>query len=165
MNDILSLARRINEREEVIDRLRKLSLSKACETITEAVLQGQDLLRAKAALPHGQWLPWLARHCPRVGEREAQRYMRVASNPARVSDLVKAGSLRGALALLEEGEPTKGEKDVRRWPPYIEAIGRLSKLAGYCERCPIEKWPAEGVDKFREEMLPIAQKLWPDKFQ
>jgi Protein of unknown function (DUF3102) len=39
---------------------------------------GADLLRAKAQLPHGEWLPWLQVKCPRIHERTARNYMRVA---------------------------------------------------------------------------------------
>lgn len=38
---------------------------------------GEALLEAKAAIPRGEWLPWLREHC-RLEESNAQFYMRVA---------------------------------------------------------------------------------------
>ena len=66
---------------------------------------GELLLRAKAELEHGDWLPWLTVHCPAIRERTAQGYMRVArewsaleAKAPRVADL----PLRQALALLAD---------------------------------------------------------------
>ena len=66
---------------------------------------GELLLRAKATLEHGDWLPWLTEHCPAIRERTAQGYMRVArewsaleAKAQRVADL----PLRQALALLAD---------------------------------------------------------------
>ena len=70
---------------------------------------GELLTRAKAAVPHGAWLPWLAQHCPSIPERTAQAYMRIArlwpaleAKAPRVADL----PLRQALALLDEPKPS-----------------------------------------------------------
>ncbi len=163
MNELIQLARRINDREDVIQAGTKRLLDDAVALIPEALLQGQDLLAAKAQMPHGQWLPWLLTHCKKVGERQAQRYMLLAANPTRVSEFLKAGSLRQALALLED-KPEQEEKEPRRWPPYLEAIGRLTKLVGYVDRFPLRGWPPEGLEKFREDLAPIVRQLWPDKF-
>jgi len=77
--------------------------------------------------------------------------------------LAEATSLREAMVLCEmEGERERAEP--KQWPPYLEAVGRLSKLVGYVDRFPVDTWPAEGLDKFRAELEPIATKLWPDKF-
>lgn len=163
MNDLSSMARRINAREETIGQLKRRALNSAAETIGEVLLQGQDLLAVKRSMPHGQWLSWLSVHCPIIKERMAQRYMQLAANPSRVSDLMETGSLRQALLLLEENPEKKGQ--TKQWPPYLEAIGRLSKLAGYMKRFPVEQWPDEGLEKFREDLEPIAARLWPDKFK
>ena len=69
---------------------------------------GDLLHQAKAAIPHGAWLPWLAEHCPMLPARTAQVYMRIAArwsaieaNTQRVADL----PLREALALLADHDP------------------------------------------------------------
>jgi len=59
---------------------------------------GQRLIEAKALLPHGEWLPWLAEKVD-FSERAAQRFMRLArewSNPTMLSDL----GANKALAML-----------------------------------------------------------------
>lgn len=64
-----------------------------------AVIQiGQRLIEAKAAIPHGGWLPWLSEQV-NYSERQAQRLMKIArecSNPTLVSDL----GTRKALAIF-----------------------------------------------------------------
>ena len=64
------------------------------------------LLQTKAELIHGEWLPWLngeiAAGRLEVGARQAQRYIKLASNTTRVSYLEGATSLRAALELLSD---------------------------------------------------------------
>ena len=163
MNDLVPYARRINDREKVIEELRAQTVGKANETLCEVLLQGQDLLKVKASLPHGSWLTWLRAHCPKLSERRAQRYMALAAKAPGTAALSEADSLRHALALCDmEGEREQAEP--RQWPAYLEAIGRLTKLAGYVKKHPIEQWPQEGVERCREELLPLASALWPDRF-
>lgn len=164
MLDLSTIARAINDREEAIAILKKQSLERAADALSEVILQGADLLRVKSSLRHGQWLPWLSANCSRISARTANDYMRLASNPQRAADLLSSGSIRQALALLEEHTEEEAKKG-SRWPPYIEAMGRLSKLIGYVERFPVEQWPSEGLEKFREDLQPIAAKLWPEKFE
>ena len=62
---------------------------------------GGLLIKAKATVPHGQWLPWLRQNIT-FSERTAQGYMRIAQRSSRlqirngVADL----SVRGALKEL-----------------------------------------------------------------
>ena len=64
------------------------------------------LLQVKAGLSHGEWLPWLKsqQESGLIGftERTASKYMRVASNRNRGSDLLESPSIRAALELLSE---------------------------------------------------------------
>src|SRR5215213_7464498 len=65
-----------------------------------AIIIGNMLIEAKAAVAHGQWLPWLAQ--TGLGERTAQRYMRLAKHgikPDTVTDL----GLNRTLASLSAG--------------------------------------------------------------
>lgn len=73
------------EHTEVVGHLRRAS--------RHAKRAGDFLLKAKAQLNHGQWLPWLEKHC-QLAERTAQLYMQVArhwktlqSNPQWTADL------------------------------------------------------------------------------
>lgn len=162
--DLVPLARRINEREDVIQAGKQSAITSASAVVAEVLLQGQDMLRVKNSLAHGKWLPWLAKHCPKISERMAQHYMRLASNPNKVAQLEKANSLRQALGLLEDSKDGKTKGEPKQWPPYMEAIGKLSKLVAYVNKFPATHWPEEGLTKFRSELEPVAAMLWPDKF-
>jgi hypothetical protein len=77
---------------------------------------GELLMQAKAEVQHGEWLGWLALHCPAISERTAQVYMRIArewpeleAKAQRVADL----PVRHAIALLaERSDSSEGEKSV-----------------------------------------------------
>jgi 16S rRNA G966 N2-methylase RsmD len=64
---------------------------------------GDELLLAKAQVEHGQWLHWLAANCPRMSERTARAYMRLARNwetlESKTADTADL-TLDGALKLL-----------------------------------------------------------------
>jgi hypothetical protein len=72
-------------------RAAHLAVNHAARNVIEhASTAGDALHRAKAALPHGRWLPWLKQKCD-LSERQAQRYMAIAAaretltaNPLRV---------------------------------------------------------------------------------
>lgn len=75
----------------------------ARKAIEHARAAGEKLLLAKAGVAHGQWLPWLAANCPRLAERTAQAYMKLAKGwpllerkSATVADL----TINDALKLL-----------------------------------------------------------------
>ena len=65
--------------------------------VTHAIRAGDGLIKAKARVQHGEWLPWLEANFPDFSERSAQSYMRMARNRNAVADL---GSIREAVALL-----------------------------------------------------------------
>src|SRR5437016_6783694 len=71
-NSLVDLAARIRAEHEAT----ALSLKRGVE---HAIAAGELLLEAKAQVPHGKWLPWLAEHCA-MSERAAQLYMRVAKH-------------------------------------------------------------------------------------
>jgi hypothetical protein len=160
-NELFTIARRINDREKVIEQLRSKTETVASTVVAEALLQGCDLLAAKAQVKFGEWESWLRAHCPR-SIRNAQRYMRLAMNHPRIAE--GTNSLRAALALCETNEEhDKGEP--KRWPAYIQAIGRLGKLSEFVEHNPISNWPVEGRDKFKEDLEPLARQLWPERWE
>ena len=82
-----------------------------------AIDAGQTLSIAKGLVPHGQWGKYL-KHCG-VGERQAERYMRlawlVAANPTCKSDLAEL-SIERAIKLLSLPKPSK-ETPTRGQPP------------------------------------------------
>lgn len=111
----------------VINDEHRAAYGCAQQAIEHARIAGEHLLKAKAALKHGEWLPWLAANVE-VSESQAQRYMKVAQNWTAIS---RAGgmselTLRGALDSLSKStpkqaaEPTKS-RTVRDLPTEPEA--------------------------------------------
>src|SRR5947209_20371046 len=99
------LARRINERESQIEVLKKQTIDQANAAVCEALLQGQDLLAAKAMCKHGEWLDWIGAHCPALSVSTVNRYMRLATVYSTKKELIEAESLRAALLLCTEDKP------------------------------------------------------------
>ena len=85
--------------------------------VDRAIDAGQTLSIAKGLVPHGQWGEFLKR-CG-VGERQAERYMRLAwlaaANPTCKSDLAEL-SIEQAIKLLSPPKPSK-ETPTRGQPP------------------------------------------------
>jgi len=95
-NSLADLAARIRaEHEATAEALR--------DSVAHAMVAGDLLIEAKAQVPHGQWLPWLAEHCA-ISERTAQLYMRTAKNRTTIEEQIRNGvadlSLNEAAALL-----------------------------------------------------------------
>src|ERR1700678_1472142 len=84
-NDIDDLARS-NSLTDISARIRVAhqATSEALKSsIEHALTAGELLIEAKKLVPHGQWLPWLEKHCE-MSSRTAQLYMRVAKNRAEI---------------------------------------------------------------------------------
>lgn len=162
------LAREINSREDAISKLKEKFTRAGSEFLSEVLIQGQALLQTKSALPHGLWLEWLKANCPLVSIRSAQVYMRLASNTQRAAYFGQVDSLREALLLcaMNKTENSGADKkhESKTWPPYLEALGKVSKFVGYVERFPVHDWPDEGKDKLRQDLEPVARELWPERF-
>lgn len=109
--------------------------------VEHAVRCGELLTEAKAGVPHGEWLPWLAENFP-ASEDTAQAYMRLAANAERVRYL-EVTSIRAALAELAEPRETP-----RLEPPRVtvaEALDRLRAVEGH--RVEVERLlEARGAD-------------------
>src|SRR5262245_32791867 len=85
----------------------------ARNVVAKAISAGQLLKEAKAKLPHGQFMPWLAEHCD-LSERTAHRYMQLATNKLKIEEALKGKSatmatlsLNKAMRLIED----KGDND------------------------------------------------------
>jgi len=129
----------------------------AARAVAAAVECGDLLVRQKASLPHGGWLPWLAAHCPQISAETARRYMRLAKR-SRVTDLTAASSLRQAYlatGVLPDTRPrdaaapdatapvitfTRGLDQFRRW--YHRRTDEL----------PLAKWTPEARRLLRNEL-------------
>jgi hypothetical protein len=160
--DIMHLVRRINAREDSIQEKRTDTVARINGMLCEVLLQGQDLILLKARVQYGTFENTVTLHCPKVGLRQAQRYMLLASKAPDLDGLDETKSLRQALALCDT--PVEQDKKPKKWPPFLEAVSKLSKLCGYVKTNPIANWPDDGRAKFRSELEPIARELWPERF-
>lgn len=75
----------------------------ACESsfVEWAIKAGKILNEQKAKLGHGEWESWRKEHWTK-GERTARTYMRLESSDIPVVQLIEAGSVRGAVNLIED---------------------------------------------------------------
>jgi Protein of unknown function (DUF3102) len=100
---------------------------KAAETATRhglehAMAAGLLLLEAKELVGHGEWLAWLQANC-RLGQRQAQTYMRLARYRHRLEAVKNAAAAHltiGAAELLV-GRPRPERR--RGLPGQIDLLG------------------------------------------
>lgn len=168
-HQLTSLAREINDGQDAIAALEDQTNKKAADWLCEISLQGQRLLKIKEIVGHGKWLEWLGSNCPLVSERNAQRYMRAASNPLPQADLDLngAGTLKQVLKLCADGrgrDPAGKDAPGKSWPTFLEGLGKFSKSVAYAVKHPLSLWPAEGKAKLRETLEPVVRELWPERF-
>ena len=75
-NSLADLAARIRTHHEA-------TVAALNTAVINAMAAGDLLTEAKAQVPHGQWLPWLAENCI-ISERTAQLYTKLAKNRATI---------------------------------------------------------------------------------
>ena len=101
---------------------------------THAVRAGELLIKAKAEVKHGEWLPWLEENC-QISLRSAQLYMRLTNERSRIEsntqDLAYL-TLEGAAALLGRPKEKKVEskETTLKWWEREEAKDRLKGKGG-----------------------------------
>lgn len=100
-----------------INRLHEQAEQHANWAVVYAARCGEQLLKAKAAVEHGQWLNWLEAHC-RVKKSQAAKYMKLAQAMPELltSNFHPSGNLLGinqAVALLSADEDVKAEVQAR----------------------------------------------------
>lgn len=113
----LSIVSRMSAEER--ERLARGEISLAA--LQHAMAAGDALIQAQTGLRHGQWLPWLKRHCSDISERTARNYMTIAAargtvlaaKSATVADL----SIRAALGLIRQakGSPRSSRPRSQSW--------------------------------------------------
>lgn len=110
-----------------INRFHELACLRADEAIAHAKQAGLLLLEAKAALKHGEWLPWLEQNIF-VSARQVQRYMQVAQGRA----------LPIRTLVSKEPEPVKYDRmshlevDAPRIMPGVPDEAQFVPDAGMC---------------------------------
>lgn len=94
---ILNSADEINQEHELVINSIRGGLEHACRC-------GDLLKKQKESMMHGEWLLWIRMNC-KFSEWTAQTYMKMASNPRRVTLLEEKRSYRSALKMLAEPKP------------------------------------------------------------
>lgn len=108
----------------VINDAHRAAFQSAQTAIEHARVAGEHLIKAKAALNHGEWLPWLAANV-HVSEVQAQRYMRIAHNWTAVeakSVAVTDLTLRGALDALAKPKVKDDSKPLQPKPEQPKSV-------------------------------------------
>jgi len=87
---------------QAIDREHQAAIGAFRATLAHAIRCGELLLKAKAQMDHGQWLPWIKENLT-LKPRQCQGYMRLAQNQEALNAQATAHlTIDGALALLAE---------------------------------------------------------------
>jgi N6-adenosine-specific RNA methylase IME4 len=93
--NLVNIAARIKAEHEAV-----AASAKRC--MEHAIAAGELLIQAKDQMPHGQWLPWLEKHCG-VTTRSAQNYMKLAKHRTEIEskyETVSHLTVREALHAL-----------------------------------------------------------------
>ena len=90
-------------------------------SVIHAMAAGDLLIEAKAQVPHGQWLPWLAENCT-ISERTAQLYAKLAKNRATIEKAMS--NPQSAVADLTLNEAAA----------LCVLAGRLEKMMDFAKR-------------------------------
>jgi hypothetical protein len=130
MSDIVSVSASVNL-DELAANIRSChaaTLVAVGSAVEHAMAAGDELLKAKAQIKHGEWLSWLEQECD-LGERHAERYMLLARNRDKLTEIrhtVSDLSLRGALRRLASPKPateSKPPKKAQKLQPARDDIG------------------------------------------
>jgi phage N-6-adenine-methyltransferase len=100
-DDVITQVASLEELAHTANEEHRAFRTTAQTMVEHAINAGRALYAAKAELPHGAWLPWLAGNFE-ASEDTAERYMKVAANSARVRNLEEP-SLRKALQAISGG--------------------------------------------------------------
>jgi hypothetical protein len=121
----------LSELATEINRNHELALDSMGKAFDHAVEAGLLLIEAKAQFPHGGWLKWLKANV-KIGVRQAQNYMKVATCPDEKRNAVAHLSMRKAIHALalqkvvKESDSAEPEPDDDEPTPY--AVPRRQTL-------------------------------------
>ena len=106
----------------LINNYHDQAIGLANSSIEAALNCGHTLIEAKSQLPHGRWIPWLRGNCPRLGERQMQKYMRLANNWALIEARREVHpdapiSVEGVLSLIAEPVETTSNTNSNSYLP------------------------------------------------
>lgn len=101
------------------------------DIVQRAVKIGEDILKAKAQLPHGQFLKWVKGVCG-LSDKTAQRYMMFASNKEKLRAVAQAKyetisdlTLNAAQRLIAGGAGSSDSNVLTKLDRFENSWGKL----------------------------------------
>ena len=159
---------------EVINDEHQLAYGRAEEAMDHVRKAGEVLIKAKAAMKHGEWLPWLESNVD-ASVRTVQSYMRVAQHWSELSALpadTAALTIQGALETLAKPRITKPKPSSRpepdasadvaknAEPAYLAAEPQPPKPAKPIKPAEVEKLQAEN-EELSSQLAELAKQQEP----
>jgi Protein of unknown function (DUF3102) len=108
-----------------IERAHCEAIRAASSAVDRAIACGELLIRKAEVRQHGRWLDWVEANLS-FGERQAQKYMRLAAHKAELANTNSPSSLftiNGALAAIRA--PPQDDDPPAAEPPQAPDDGRL----------------------------------------
>lgn len=142
----------------VINDEHQLAYGCAEEAMDHVRKAGEVLIKAKAAMKHGEWLPWLESNVD-ASVRTVQSYMRVAQHWSELSALpadTAALTIQGALETLAKPRITKPKPSSRPEPDASADVAKNAEpayLAAEQEPQPEPQKPAKPVKPAEVEKI------------
>ncbi len=157
LSERIELIRRVNSREEGINSQADELIRHANALVAEMMLQGHDLLRIRG-LDEKSWTSLFHDGAIKFTARRALTYISCARR--------NENSLRQALLLFDPATTVQLEEgaDQTKWSDDVAGIGRVTKLVGWLTDHAWDKWPQVSKTRLRDELLPMAKHLWPERF-
>src|SRR5882724_12002569 len=145
--ELTRIAAEVQAREDCILRMRSKLTDHAGSMLSEAVQQGQALIKIKSIVPFGLFENWLSANCPSVSHKSCRNYMRLARNMALIGD---SESIYQALRICDaEGVRIKQAGKGKQSPAYLRALYLFSRATKYITSHPLDQCPDEVKTELR----------------
>lgn len=127
----------------------------ARHAVTRALECGRLLNLQKQTLPHGEWQPWLATHCPDISVVTARRYMRLAKR-SHDHSLENAAGLRQAYLATGVLPESPRERTRNAHEPTVSFVRGLDQFRRWyhqrTDELPLDRWTPEARRLLRNEL-------------
>ncbi len=160
LSERIELIRQVNRREEGINAQAEELRHRAYSLLAEMMLSGHDLMRIRG-LDEKSWTALFHEGQIKFTARRALTYISCAKR--------KDNSFRQALLVFDPAttdaiEDEAQAEDRTKWSDDVAGIGRVTKLVGWLTDHAWDKWPQVSKTRLRDELLPMARHLWPERF-
>lgn len=127
------------------------------EAVKAALLCGHALIKSKALLKHGEWLPWLHR-LETIDQATAFKFVRLAKLCHEIN-FDQCASVRQAYILagiIPQPEPKQADGTVFELTPKW-TLSSLSRLAPRIDRRVVVTWLDEDKQAVRAQLEPLVR--------